>query len=176
MKRRTLLALLGAGSAGGAAVLYPERTESLVGGGTGPEDAPAEGPSDWGRRLQSELDDPSYGDVSFATTARSVTVDDDVLSAVDVEPSASGDAFLFEAASRDGAERFAAMLDGTLGLGTDVEFRASVDGETVRFAGGESAVGPVAGASAVREAEPVVVLVRASDPADLESVAASLEP
>jgi len=190
MNRRRLLALLGVGSAGAVAVLSGEDGQLVIGSEPEPDEdrpptspsAPGDGDGDesssWGRRLQSELGDRSdYGDVSYATAATTVTVEDsDLLSTVAVEPGdGPGDLFRFTAPDRTALDQTVALVSGALRLSADVSFTASIDGGSVDFSGGTSAIGPFAGATGVHPDEPELVLVRASDPDRLADVVESVD-
>jgi hypothetical protein len=183
VNRRALLALLGVGSVGGAAVVLSRQnpqdgsTDDDSPNQTSTATAPEEGTSaDWGHRLQSELGDRStYGNVSYATTAQSVDIEEsDLLTAVGVEPVTSeSDLFWFRAPERTALEETVALVRGTFRIGHAVSFTASLDGASIPFSGGPSAMGPFAAAVGRHPTEPEVLVVRASEADRLAEVAAS---
>jgi hypothetical protein len=181
MNRRRLLALLGVGSVGGVAFLSGEDGPLVIGADPEEDRTPTSPPpterdgdaSNWGRRLQSELGDRSrYGDVSYASTAMTVTVEDsDLLSTVEVEPSdVTGDLFRFTTPDRTALDETVALVRGTLQVSGNASFTASVDGTPVDFSGGQSAVGSFAAATGTHPDRPALLLVRANDPDRLSDV------
>lgn len=190
MKRRSILALLGLGGAGSAAYVA---SEGVPIGGFAPIDdsGPVDGvqtPSgaetdandaeivEWEQQLQSDLSErPGYGDISFATDSETVEIEtNSLLSTVSVEPGEEdGDLFRFRATSQSRLAELVPLVEGTLRVSEEVSFTTDIDDATVSFSGGESAIGELAAAIGTHPDSPEVLVVRASEPQQLEAIAES---
>jgi len=180
MKRRSLFALLGLGSAGGAAAWLTRDNISLeeFSGDQAPTLDDNLTFSDWGNEMQSELSDTSaYGQVSFATEANRVNIEnDEQISVVSVEPITSdSDLFRFTTTSKSAVSDVLDLVAGTLRFSGELEFTVTLDGTSVDFTGGESAVGDFAGATGVHPDNNTIYIIRATKANMVINRAKSLE-
>jgi len=179
MKRRSLLALLGLGSVGGAAVVLSDDKRPRRSLGSASDTLnDSDGTAGWGRQLQSELGDRSrYGAVSFAKTAATVDVEnDDFLSSVAIEPAATGgDLFRFQVDDQASLRETVALVEGTLRVAEEVSFTATLGDTSIEFTGGASAIGEFAAARGTHPDTPEVIVVRATSTDRLTEVLDSVD-
>lgn len=181
MKRRSLLALLGVGTVGGAGLVVTD-TISLPEGSRDPgpqQGTPTETPNaedtstDWGSQLQSRLNSrPAYGEVSFATATETATITDvEFVEEVQVEPAdTDGDLFRFSVPDSAEITTIETLVDGLVRPDADISVETTLDGVSVTFTGGSSAVGSFVSATAQHPTERELLLARAATEDDLTTV------
>lgn len=185
MKRRSLLALLGVGSLGGAG-LFVAGDISLPGSG-GDSDSQQGTPTatpnaedtstDWGSQLQSRLhSQPVYGDVSFATESATATItDEEFVDEIRVDPAdTEGDLFRFSVPDAAEITTVEQLTEGLVRPDGDISVEATLDGMSVTFTGGPATVGDFVSAMAQHPTERELLLARGASEDELTTVIESI--
>lgn len=185
MKRRSLLALFGVGTLGGAGLFVAEDI-SLPGGNGEPESqrgTPTATPNaedsstDWGGQLQSRLNSqPAFGKVSFATAAETATITDiEFLQEIRVEPASSeGDLFRFSVPDSAEMATIEQLAEGLVRPDSEITIETTLDEESVTFTGGTAAVGNFVCVTAQHPTRSELLLARASEESELTTVVESV--
>lgn len=186
MNRRSLLALLGVGTLGGAGLFIADEV-SLPGESNdsrSQQGAPTATPNaedtstDWGRQLQSRLNSqPSFGDVSFVTAMGTANITDaDFVQEIRVEPAdAEGDLFRFSAPDSAALSTVKRLTEGFVRPDGEITVETTLNDVSVTFTGGTAKLGNYVSATAQHPTKQELLLPRATNKDELMNVIESIE-